>query len=189
MHARTYDVPPFGLASCSIPPPTPTPHPTTTKIQINAELVKLAAEVGVDAGALNARLAIAKGGNSGTTTTQAGASQFRRVRLGDVVLASFMLSYPLTHTHVATDTGSQICHKVPPRPERARHADRLHQRVSRICAQRIPHCLLAGLERPIPLLPTHSYKQKAGGGGGVVVVDGAAVARVPGWAARGVIRE
>jgi hypothetical protein len=51
--------------------------PTTTRrtpntTQINAELVKLATEVGVDAEALNARLAITKGGNSGSATTQAG---------------------------------------------------------------------------------------------------------------------
>lgn len=35
-------------------------------------MIKLATEVGVDAEALSARLAIAQGGNSGTATTQAG---------------------------------------------------------------------------------------------------------------------
>lgn len=56
------------------PTPTPKTHAPPHKPQINAELVQLATEVGVDAEALNARLAIAPGGNSGTATTQAGGS-------------------------------------------------------------------------------------------------------------------
>lgn len=54
--------------------PNPITNRTPNTTQINAELVKLATEVGVDADALNARLAIAKGGNSGNATTQAGRS-------------------------------------------------------------------------------------------------------------------